>query len=212
MMLAAKLSLSVLLPLVAVSAGGTSAQPSKAFLLEIRPAGSHSADRVAATTRVIRKRLAAAQINASVMPTSSGRLEVLLKTAPPRFLEKLLTAPGRVVLRITPHGDVYRPASGRPMRAARATYDELGEPGVEFQTSDPHSFLRFTQNHLGKRCGIYLDGRLISDPVIDGPISRTGLIVGHFSREETQVIAAVIGSGPLPAVVRMLPMPGRGDI
>ena len=91
-------------------------------------------------------------------------------------------------------------------------FDQLGHPFVEFRTSDPHTFLRFTQNHLGKRLGIYLDGRLLSNPVIDGPISDSGLIFGLFSREDTQVIAAVIGSDPLPASVTMVSMLDRAIV
>jgi preprotein translocase subunit SecD len=156
------------------------------------------------TAMIMRERLAAAHVSASVKTVSGTRIEVSLPSAPPVFLSKLLTEPGVVEFRITPHGDVYKPHTARAIKSAEATYYMDGKPVVMFHTADPNSFRRFTAAHLNKDMGIYLDGRLLSDPVIAGPISDDGMIVGKFTYQQTQLIAAVIGSQPFPTRVKLV--------
>jgi preprotein translocase subunit SecD len=117
-------------------------------------------------------------------------------------LTKLLTTPGKIEFRIVPHGDIYRSPAGATVESAMMGYAEDGAPAVMFRTTDPVSFRRFTSAHLHKDLGIFLDGHLLSAPMLAGPIDRDGEIEGNFSIGEAEFIAAVIGA-PLPTRVEL---------
>jgi preprotein translocase subunit SecD len=51
---------------------------------------------------------------------------------------------------------------------------------------------------------IYLDGHVLSRPRILAAISDEGMIVALPDSEAQMVIAALIGSGPLPAPVKLV--------
>jgi preprotein translocase subunit SecD len=113
----------------------------------------------------------------------------------------LLTAPGNLVFRIVPNGPTYRSPTGRPLRSADTVARVYG-PAIEFKTSDAASFLRFTTNNVGRTLGIYLDGRLLASPLLQGAISDGGEISG-LGAEDMRYCAAIMGTGPLPAPVRL---------
>lgn len=55
------------------------------------------------------------------------------------------------------------------------------------------AFLEFTREHVGKRCAMVVDGKLLSAPVIRAPISQgRALIQGDFTEEEAQKIATAL--------------------
>lgn len=185
----------------ALGALATSQTTTLVFAIDT-PRASSSLSKQTETT--MQKRLKTARVSALVRRLRGGRVEVSISGKAPSFLSKLLTAPGNVVFRVVPNGDVYRAPGGRPIRDAISDDDLMGNPEVTFHTVDPQSFYRFTGSHVDKQLGIYLDGRLLTSPRLTQPFSDTGEIVGGFTREETELMAAIIGSGPLPAPVHLV--------
>ena len=84
--------------------------------------------------------------------------------------------------------------NGSMIASAKAGIDHTsGMPEVEFQLT-PAGRARFaqaTQLNVGKRFAIILDGKVLTAPVIQGPIEGgKGEISGGFTPEEAQTIAA----------------------
>ena len=65
-------------------------------------------------------------------------------------------------------------------------------------------FGRFTEQNVGKRMAIVVDGRVYSAPVIQDRIEDSGRILGRFGAEEARDLALVLRAGALPASIRYL--------
>jgi preprotein translocase subunit SecD len=91
--------------------------------------------------------------------------------------------------------------SGRDLRTARASIDELGRPAVSFtlNTDGALRFGRVTEQNIGRQLAIVLDGRVQSAPTIESRISSDGIIRGSFTSEEVNNLALILRSGALPA-------------
>ena len=97
--------------------------------------------------------------------------------------------------------------TGRDLRNAKPTIDENGRPAVNF-TLNPDGSRKFgkaTQENIGRRLAIILDGRVQSAPVIEGRIDDNGRISGgNFTQQEVQDLSLVLRSGALPASLTYL--------
>ncbi len=94
--------------------------------------------------------------------------------------------------------------------------DELVDAQASFQNNQPvvnfrfsplggHRFGKVTQENIGKRLAIVLDGKVISAPVIREPIlGGSGVISGHFTTQEAQDLALLLRAGALPAPLTYL--------
>ena len=64
-------------------------------------------------------------------------------------------------------------------------------------------FGRVTTDNVGKRLAIVLDGKIISAPNINEPItSGNGMISGNFTFQEATDLALLLRSGALPTPLR----------
>ena len=91
---------------------------------------------------------------------------------------------------------------GESLEDARGTYDENGRPAVEFRfkSSGAKKFGNATRDNVGRRLAIVLDGRVISAPVINSPITGgKGIITGNFTVQTANDLALLLRSGALPA-------------
>jgi protein-export membrane protein SecD len=76
------------------------------------------------------------------------------------------------------------------------------EPCVNFEltAAGAAAFARLTQDNIGQRLAIVLDGKILSAPVIRSGIpGGKGMITGHFTMDEAARIALLLRSGSLPA-------------
>ncbi|MGK7652815.1 protein translocase subunit SecD [Roseovarius sp. B08] len=104
---------------------------------------------------------------------------------------------------------VARPAlDGELLADASATFDpESGAPLVQFRfdTEGARTFGELTQDLVGQRFAIVLDGEVISAPVIQEPIlGGSGVISGAFTVEETTRLAALLSAGALPVPLEII--------
>lgn len=97
--------------------------------------------------------------------------------------------------------------TGRDLKTAFTSQDRNGHPAVGFNLTaeGARRFAQLTEQNIGKRLAIVLDGKIQSAPQIDVRISDSGIIEGGsagFLLKEAQDLALVLRSGALPASVR----------
>jgi len=92
--------------------------------------------------------------------------------------------------------------TGRDLRNARPTIDELNLPAVSFtlNAEGVTKFSRVTGENVGRQLAIILDGRVQSAPVIESRISQPeARITGSFTNQEVTDLSLILRSGALPA-------------
>jgi preprotein translocase subunit SecD len=99
--------------------------------------------------------------------------------------------------------------TGKHMTGARPSQDTqmgLSRPAVSFtlNSEGAQRFERATSENIGKSLAIILDGKAISDPVIEGRISDSGIITGLNGPREAEILALSLRSGALPADILIL--------
>ncbi len=102
--------------------------------------------------------------------------------------------------------------TGEYLRNATSGFDQAGKPAVKFAFDSRGATLfgELTTNNLPqgdfhRLLAIILDGRLVTAPRINSAIFDSGEITGNFTQEETNVLAAVLTAGQLPAALRHEP-------
>jgi len=109
-------------------------------------------------------------------------------------------------------GDQYAPyyvvkkralVSGEELTNAQQQFDpQSGHPVVQlqFNASGGRKFGDLTARNVGKRFAIVLDNKILSAPVINGPIpGGSGIITGNFTVESANELSLLLRSGALPA-------------
>ena len=85
--------------------------------------------------------------------------------------------------------------------------NQRNEPMVSFKLDrlGAQKFGRTTTDHVGKRLAIVLDGKIISAPSINEPItSGNGVISGHFTFQEATDLSLLLRSGALPTPLEVV--------
>lgn len=91
---------------------------------------------------------------------------------------------------------------GESLEDARGSYDEQGRPAVSFsfKSAGAKKFGNATRDNVGRRLAIVLDGKVISAPKINSPITGgKGIITGNFTVQTANDLALLLRSGALPA-------------
>lgn len=93
--------------------------------------------------------------------------------------------------------------TGEFISDARITFDNFGRPsvGFRFRGEGATKFGNLTENNIGERLAIVLDGKIQSAPVINDKITYEGTITGDFTSQEAKDLALVLRSGSLPVPV-----------
>ena len=91
--------------------------------------------------------------------------------------------------------------TGRDLKTARPTTDQLGAPAVNFFLTNEGGkrFAEVTGANVGRLLAIVLDGNVVSAPSINSRIATDGLIQGRFTLAEVQDLVTTLRSGALPA-------------
>ncbi len=85
--------------------------------------------------------------------------------------------------------------------------NQRNEPMVSFKLDrlGAQKFGRTTTDHVGKRLAIVLDGKIISAPSINEPItSGNGVISGNFTFQEATDLSLLLRSGALPTPLEVV--------
>lgn len=186
------------------------------------------ADAVARSIEVIRNRIDEAGVaEPSIQSLGKDRILVQMPgVSDPRGLRALLGATAELTFhKVVPAGtegamhlpeigstEIWvsaRPAlDGERLADASAAFDpESGAPVVQFRfdTEGARLFGELTQELVGQRFAIVLDGQVISAPVIQEPIlGGSGVISGAFTVDETSTLAALLRAGALPVPLEII--------
>lgn len=88
---------------------------------------------------------------------------------------------------------LFNPTTGKP------------EVTIEFNQEGAELFEKITQDNIGKVLAIYLDGAVISAPVVQAAISGgTAQITGVFTPQEAKQLVGRLNSGALPVPISLI--------
>lgn len=77
--------------------------------------------------------------------------------------------------------------------------------GIDFTDEGAKKFATLTEQNVGRHIGIYLDGELLTNPVVNEPITGgKAQITGSKTLEEAKNLAILLRSGALPVKVKVL--------
>jgi preprotein translocase subunit SecD len=91
--------------------------------------------------------------------------------------------------------------------AAMAFSGQTNQPVISFRFNGVGAtrFAQATTDNVGKRFAIVLDGKVLSAPVINGPITTgSGEIEGNFTTDSANELATLLSSGALQAPLKIL--------
>jgi len=97
--------------------------------------------------------------------------------------------------------------TGADLARAFVSFDQTtGEPqiGFEMTSEGGEKFEALTKEIQGQPLAIYLDGRLVSAPIVQSSIRDRGRITGDFSLEEANNLAIQLNAGALPVPIEKL--------
>jgi len=92
-------------------------------------------------------------------------------------------------------------------KASTSTSSETGQPVVDFwfNTSGSQKFAHITQDNVGKRFAVILDGTVLTAPSIRSPIlGGNGYIEGNFTAQSAADLAVQLNSGALPVALKVV--------
>jgi len=104
---------------------------------------------------------------------------------------------------------------GGHLSSVRSSFDNTGNPAVNFSMTAGGSFLMSgltgsflpdSQTDHAYLLGIVLDDELLSAPAIRGNISDRGEITGRFTQPEVDFLVSILKAGRLPAALNKTPI------
>lgn len=98
--------------------------------------------------------------------------------------------------------------NGKYLKQTRLVFAQgTNQPVVELHFNDEGAklFAEITKNNIGKVVAIYLDGQVISAPVVrDAITTGTAEITGGFTPEEARDLVGSLNSGALPVPIKLI--------
>lgn len=97
--------------------------------------------------------------------------------------------------------------TGEDLRDAKEQMDQGKNPVVALEFSDEggDKFARLTEANIGRHIGIYLDGELLTNPVVNEAITGgRAVITGQRTLDEAKNLAILLRSGALPVKMSVM--------
>ena len=90
--------------------------------------------------------------------------------------------------------------TSRDIADARKTWDDRGVPALGLQLNEDaaRAMKQVSQANIGKQLCIVFDEKILSAPVIMGPLSGSFIIQASFTEAEIESIVSIMKSGPVP--------------
>jgi protein-export membrane protein SecD len=111
---------------------------------------------------------------------------------------------------IQPPADQWKDTqlTGKQLQSAKLEFDQrIGTVQVALQFDDEGAklFQDITKRNVGKQVAIFLDGQIISDPVVQQEIiGGKAVITGSGDVQEAQVLARRLNAGALPVPIKLI--------
>jgi preprotein translocase subunit SecD len=98
--------------------------------------------------------------------------------------------------------------TGRYVKGAQVSFDQVtGQPLVflEFNDEGADLFEQLTEKNIGEPIGVFLDGALITAPVVQQVITGgNAQITGDFTIDEAKILVQRFNAGALPAPITLI--------
>lgn len=97
--------------------------------------------------------------------------------------------------------------TGSELKTANVEFGQLTTPivGLTFKPKGGRTFAKITEENVGKRLAIVLNGKVMSAPVIKQKIPNgRAIIEGNFTLQDAKDLSLVLRAGALPAPVQIL--------
>lgn len=98
--------------------------------------------------------------------------------------------------------------NGKHLQRAQVVFDpNTLRPQVQLNLSEEGGklFAQITKRNIGKQVAIYLDGVVISAPVVESEIANNqAVITGNFTPNEAKLLATRLNSGALPVPIKLV--------
>jgi len=98
--------------------------------------------------------------------------------------------------------------SGKHLKKSDIVFDtQSNQPQItlEFNAEGKELFSTITRENIGKQVAIFLDGQIISAPVVSQEIkSGQAVITGNFTVDDAKELALRLNAGALPVPIRLL--------
>jgi SecD/SecF fusion protein len=118
-----------------------------------------------------------------------------------------------VLIALEKAGQAFPIVNGEDLSRAMSTLDQQGAPAISFNmnTGGAQRLLALTaanqpDGNFKRRMAIILDGRVLSAPSLNSPISSNGIIEGRFTKDDVDFMVSILRSGRLPAVLGKEPI------
>lgn len=102
---------------------------------------------------------------------------------------------------------ISTPLNGRYLEKATVAFDQFSKSiiSLQFNSEGARIFEELTSRNVGKPLAIYIDGALISAPVVQEPIpGGKAQITGQFMLQEAQELARNLNAGALPLPISLI--------
>lgn len=98
--------------------------------------------------------------------------------------------------------------NGSHLERAQVVFDQqtrAAQVSLDLNDEGTKLFADLTERNLGKMIAIYLDGQIISAPVVQTAITDgNAVITGNFSPQEARLLATRLNSGALPVPITLI--------
>jgi protein-export membrane protein SecD len=140
-------------------------------------------------------------------PTLEFRLEDQTSTSSLNFLSLQATTTEEIIEQIKNQYEATG-LTGAQLERSRLVFDQTsGQPTIalDFNKEGREMFADLTRENIGTVMGIFLDGVLISDPVIRSEIPNgQAIITGVFTPEEARTLVRNLNLGALPVPIELI--------
>jgi len=150
---------------------------------------------------------------AAVVPLAAGcaagqgasrvSLEIrLAKDEPAPGLQPVLVAKTREKIYLSPRVELDQ----ADIRDAQVVKTPRGPAvGVKLAWSAARRLARLTDQHIGDRLAVLVDGSVVCAPLIKGKTGRSMIIAGDFTQQEAEELAAALSGRAAPPSTRPRP-------
>jgi SecD/SecF fusion protein len=164
------------------------------------------------------------KVNRSDMIIRDSKTGQVVQTFPPNSNEELayetwLLGQGisdiQVLVALEKGGVPYQVVTGDDLETTRPSMGKNGYPTVDFsmKTAGAQRLQTLTfairpdvVSGFRRALAIVLDGKVLSAPDLNDPISKEGIISGRFSQNEVKYLVNILESGSLPATLNKVPI------
>lgn len=105
--------------------------------------------------------------------------------------------------------------TGTQFKRADVTFDQLGRPQVSIRFNDEGTklFTELTRKNLQKPIAIFLDGQLLTSPVVQTEITNgEAVITGNFNTQSAMALARDLNTGAIPAPIILVAQNNIGPL